>query len=322
MTQHVRDSDNRSLEIVLGGDLDPLEMATRAYNGAVILLPPSPESLALANWARELCEEAFHPLDPTTAQHQMDVDRFVEIAGPLKPRFIHHPRTRQLQKAYLQALGYDADRTYLDVPRMRVVTSDKFLQSGIGLNLPAHRDTWWSAPMQQIQFWGPLFPMSRYSSMEFYPYYHRMPMPNTSNEFNIYRWNGTGRKNAADQKSGEDKRGIPRPLGTIEHPGAVQIVLPVGGMVLFSANEMHATTQNITGKTRFSIDFRLVDVEHVRDNVGAIGVDNYSQGIALRDFRRISDDADFPTEILAKYDSGLDEADAATLVFKPGGGMM
>jgi hypothetical protein len=320
-TTHLRESDNRSVEIVLGGDLDPIEMAIRAYNGALVILPPTPESLALSNWARELCEEAFHPLDPTTAQHEMNVDRFVEIAGPLKPRFIHHPKTRELQKAYMHALGYDADRTYLDVPRMRVVTSDAFLQSGVGLNLPPHRDTWWSAPLQQIQFWGPIFPMSRYSSMEFYPYYHRMPLANTSGEFNIYRWNGTGRKNAAEHKSGEDKRGIPRPTGEVEHPATCQIVLPVGGMVLFSANEMHATTQNITGKTRFSIDFRVVDVEHVRDGIGAVAVDNYSQGIALRDFRRVSDDADFPAEIIAKYDSGLAEADAATLVFKPGGGM-
>ena len=188
MTAHVRDNDNHSLEVVLGGGLDALEMSTRAYNGALILIPPSPESLALVNFARELCEEAFHPLDPTTAQHELDVDRFVEIAGPLKPRFIHHPKTRELQKAYLKALGYDSNRTYLDVPRMRVVTSNRYLQSGIGLNLPPHRDTWWSAPIQQIQFWGPLFPMSRYSSMEFYPYYHRRPMANTSNEFNIYRW--------------------------------------------------------------------------------------------------------------------------------------
>lgn len=319
MTTHVRESDNRSLEVVLGGDLDPLEMTLRAYDGALIILPPTPESLALAGWARELVEEAFHPLDPTTAQHHMDVDRFVEIAGPLKPRFIHHPKTRQLQKAYLAALGYDSQRTYLDVPRMRVVTSNKFLQSGIGLNLPPHRDTWWSAPVQQIQFWGPLFPMSRHCSMEFFPYYHRMPMPNTSEEFNIYRWNSTGRKNAAQHRSGEDKRGIPRPTGEVEHPGTVQIVLPVGGMVLFSANEMHATTQNVTGKTRFSIDFRIVDVEHVRDGIGAIAVDNYSKGVALRDFRRISDEAEFPPEYIAKYDSGLDEADPAALVFKPAG---
>jgi hypothetical protein len=317
MTTHLRVTDNSAVEVALGGDIDAPEMTMRAYNGALILLPPTPESLALVNWARELVEEAFHPLDPTTAQHELDVDRFVEIAGPLKPRFIHHPKTRELQKAYLKALGFDAKRTYLDVPRMRVVTSDGYLKSGIGLNLPLHRDTWWSAPLQQIQFWGPLFPMSRHSSMAFYPYYHRVPMPNSSNEFNLYRWNVTGRKNAAQHRRGEDKRGIPHALGALEHPGAVQIVLPVGGMVLFSANEMHSTTENITGKTRFSIDFRIVDAEHVRDGIGAVNVDDASQGVALRDFRRISDEAEFPVEYISKYDSGFEDADPGKLVFKP-----
>ena len=317
MPVHVREEDNRSVEVVLGGDLDPIEMALRAYDGALVLLPPTPESLALCNWARELCEEAFHPLDPTTAQHQLDVDRFVEIAGPLKPRFIHHAKTRELQKAYLKSLGYDSSRTYLDVPRLRVVTSDGFLRSGIGLKQPPHRDTWWSAPFQQIQFWGPVFPMSRYSSMEFYPFYHRMPLANTSSDFNIYRWNATGRKNAAQHRAGDDKRGIPQPAGSFDNPGACQVVLPVGGMVLFSANELHATTDNITGKTRFSIDFRVVDVEHVRDGIGALNVDDTSQGVALRDFRRVIDDAAFPEEFIAPYDSGLDEADESVLVFKP-----
>src|SRR5262245_56663179 len=146
MTAHLRECDNTAIEVALGGDIDALEMTTRVYNGALILLPPTPESLALVNWARELVEEAFHPHDPTTAQHELDVDRFVEIAGPLKPRFIHHPKTRQLQKDYLAGLGYDPQLTYLDVPRLRVVTSHGYLKSGIGLKQPPHRDTWWSAP--------------------------------------------------------------------------------------------------------------------------------------------------------------------------------
>jgi len=317
MTAHLRESDNTSHEIVLGGNLDPLEMTLRAYNGAIIILPPIPESIALCEWARQLCEEAFHPLDPTTAQHHLDVDRFVEIAAPLKPRFIHHPKTRELQKAYLAALGYDSNRTYLDVPRLRVVTSNSYLKAGVGLNLPPHRDTWWSAPVQQIQFWGPVFPMSRYCSMEFYPYYHRKSLLNNSSNFNIYQWNSTGRKNAAEHRQGEDKRGIPQPTEEFKSIGASQIVLPVGGMVLFSANELHATTENITGKTRFSVDFRIVDVEHVRDGIGAVAVDDSSEGVALRDFRRISDETEFPEELIRQYDSGLEKADPKALVFKP-----
>jgi hypothetical protein len=46
-------------------------------------------------------------------------------------------------------------------------------------------------------------------------------------------------------------------------------------------------------------------------------IDNFSHGIALRDFRRVSDDSEFPANYIGPYDSGLEEAESETLVFKP-----
>ena len=316
MTDLKRADDVHAVEIALPHGLSAEELILRAYDGALVMIPPNDASLELCAFARELAEEAFAPYKPTTAQHHLSVDEFVERAGPLKPRFIHHPRTRELQKKYLAELGFDSERTYLDVPRMRVASSDGYLTSGIGHAQPAHRDTWWSAPKQQIQFWSPIYEMSRYSCMEFFPYYRAAPIENTSEHFNIYRWNATGRKNAANYRHGEDKRGIPQPAEDFKSPGAVQIVLPVGGMVMFSADQLHATSTNTTGKTRFSVDFRIVDVEHVRDDLGAAMVDNHSTGTALRDFRRISDDTEFPAHLVAQNDSG-EIGDDAMLVFKP-----
>lgn len=308
--------DAHAIEIALSHGLTPEQMILRAYEGALVIIPPTPASLELCAFARELTEEAFAPYEPTTAQHHLHVDQFVERAGPLKPQFIHHPRTRELQKKYLAELGFDAHRTYLDVPRLRVASSDGYLTSGIGHAQPPHRDTWWSAPKQQIQFWTPIFEMSRYSCMEFFPFYRAAEVANTSEHFNIYRWNATGRKNAAQYRSGDDKRGIPQPREDFTTPGSVQIVLPVGGTVLFSADQLHATSRNTTGKTRFSLDFRIVDVEHVRDDIGAAMVDNRSTGTALRDFRRIADDSEFPADLIAANDSG-ERSEGDVLVFKP-----
>lgn len=309
-----RESDRRAIAVTVGlsGSIEETEKAI--YRGQLNLLPPTPSSLALCEHARRMIEEAFAPHDPLTAQQVLGVDEFVERTAGLKPRFIHDPHTRALQKAYLEELGFDGIRTYLDVPRMRVVTSDGYLTSGVGHKQPPHRDTWWSAPMQQIQFWLPVFPMSRACSMEFYPHYAETAVANTSGEFNIYRWNASGRLNAAQHRHGEDRRGIPTPLGPLEHPGAVQVVLPVGGAVIFSANQLHATSENVTGRTRFSIDFRIVDEEHVRNGTGAVNVDNLSTGTALRDFRRISDEAPLDPGLIEKYDIGEKPADGV-LVF-------
>lgn len=313
---NARPDDIHAVEVTLSTGLTAEEMILRAYEGALILVPPTEAGKKLCEFARGLIEEAFAPYEPTTAQHHLGVDEFVERAGPVKPLFIHHPTTRKLQKEYLAELGFDPERTYLDVPRLRVASSDGYLRSGIGHAQPAHRDTWWSAPKQQIQFWSPVYEMSRYCCMEFFPYYRAAPIANTSGDFNIYRWNATGRKNAANYRQGDDKRGIPQPLEDFSSPGSAQVVLPVGGMVIFSADQLHATSKNTTGKTRFSVDFRIVDVEHVRQNIGAAMVDNQSTGTALRDFRRVSDDASFPADLVAQNDSGEIE-EGAMLVFKP-----
>ncbi len=316
MSNQTRPDDIHAIELTLANGMTPEEMILRAYDGALVLVPPNKAGIELCEFARGLIEEAFAPYEPTTAQHHLTVDEFVERAGPVKPRFIHHPETRRLQKQYLAELGFDPDRTYLDVPRLRVASSDGYLTSGIGHAQPAHRDTWWSAPKQQIQFWTPVFEMSRYSCMEFFPYYRATPIANSSDNFNIYRWNATGRKNAANYRQGDDKRGIPQPTEDFAATGSVQVVLPVGSMVIFSADQLHATSKNTTGKTRFSIDFRIVDSEHVRDDIGAAMVDNHSTGTALRDFRRICDDTQLPAELIAQNDSG-EISDDMVLVFKP-----
>jgi len=309
-----REGDATSIAVTLGlsGSVEDNEKAI--YRGQLNLLPPSAASIALCEHARQMIEAAFAPYDPLTAQNELDLDDFVERVAPLKPRFIHDPQTRALQKAYLEELGFDPDRTYLDVPRMRVATSDGYLTSGVGHKQPPHRDTWWSAPMQQIQFWLPIFPMARESSVVFYPHYVETGVENTSGDFNIYRWNATGRRNAAKHRRGDDDRGIPQPLGPLEHPEGVQVVLPVGGAVIFSANQLHATSDNSTGKTRFSIDFRIVDGEHVREGLGALDVDNESTGTALRDFRRVSDETELDPAVIEKYDIGSKPGDGV-LVF-------
>ena len=316
----VRDEDRHSIAVAIGDGLPIEEIYRNAFSGSIYLLSPRSSSLALTNWARQLIEEAFAPLDPLTAQHELPVEKFVEIVGPLKPRFIHHARTHELLREYLIDLGFDRETTYIDVPRMRAVTSDGYLVSGVGHKQPPHRDTWWSSPFQQIQFWMPIFPMLRECSMEFYPYYSRTAIANTSEQFNLYRWNAVGRKNAAQHTEKQDTRGIPEAAEELSHGGSVQVVLPVGGAVVFSANELHATTTNTTGRTRFSIDFRLLDVEHVRAGVGAENLDTACKGIALRDFRRLSDAAEFPNELVERYDSGLDEVPEAVLVYTPEGG--
>jgi hypothetical protein len=293
---------------------DP-ERRAKIFEGDIFVYSPRPGTLALIDFARELLEEAFAPLPPRTAQFELSVEKFVDIFGPVKPRFIHHPKTAALMRNVVEELGGDPDATYVDVPRLRGATSDKYLTAGVGYAFPPHRDTWWSAPMAQINWWLPIFDFTSESSMAFHPNYWKMPVSNGSEEFNYYQYNAVGRKEAAKHIT-TDTRKQPGPREPMDLENQIRVVCPPGGTILFSAAQMHSTVPNTSGLTRFSIDFRTVDLVDLQNGQGAPSVDTYAEGTSLRDFRCARDGAAMPDSLVARYDSG-EIPEGAVLVFKP-----
>jgi hypothetical protein len=195
--------------------LSDAERRRRLYSGDIFVYSPRPSTRALTELARELIEEAFSPLDPEHAQESLPVERFVEIVGPLKPRFIHHPRTLELLLDLLRDLGAEMDKTYFDVPRMRVATSGGYLTAGVAYVLHPHRDIWYSSPPCQLNWWLPVYPFESESSFAFHPRYWSEPVKNSSEEYNHYQWNKVGRANAAKEVKA-DTRKQPKPLEPLE----------------------------------------------------------------------------------------------------------
>ena len=287
----------------------------RLYQGDIFVADNSPAIRALADFARGMLEEAFYPHHPVEAQHHMPVEKFVEIFGPLKPKFIHHPETKGLQRAVIEELGGNLDETYIDVPRLRGVTSDGYLSAGVGYAFPLHRDTWWCAPLAQINWWLPIYEFEAESSMAFHPNYWDKGIKNGTEDFNYYVYNATGRATAAKHIK-QDTRPQPGPREPVERNPEFKIVCPVGGAIGFSAAQMHSTVPNTSGRTRFSIDFRTVHIGDLREGLSAPNVDSLGEGTSLRDFRRGRDNEAMPEDVVAMYDSG-EVPEGAVLVFDP-----
>ncbi len=284
------------------------------YNGQLFAYSNRASVKALCEFAGEMIREAFHPLDPLTAQFHMEVEEFVAKFGPLKPKFIHHPHTKEVIRAVLSDFGCNLDDTYQDVPRLRAVTSDAYLTSGVGYAHHLHRDTWYSAPMQQINWWLPVFEMASESSMAFHPRYWNEPVKNGSNEFNYYEWNSTGRATAA-QHIKSDTRKQPKPEQPMELDPQVRLVPEPGGVILFSAAQMHSTVPNTSGRTRFSIDFRTVHVGDVKNKIAPPNIDSECTGTSLRDFLQASTLRTMPEDVISIYEP--EPVADGTLVFKP-----
>ena len=300
--------------IYLDSKLGDAKRRQLLYEGQLFSYSNRSSIRALTQFAGEMIQDAFSGRDPLTAQYDMSVEEFVAIFGPLKPKFIHHPESKKLIRNILEDFGCDTSTTYQDVPRLRAVTSDGYLTSGVGYAHHLHRDTWYSAPQQQINWWLPIFEMASESSMAFHPRYWSEPVKNGSSAFNYYEWNVTGRANAA-QHIKSDTRKQPKPEQPMELDPQVRLVHEPGGVILFSAANMHSTVPNNSGKTRFSIDFRTVNLDDVKAKYGAPNIDNESTGTSLRDFLRGSDLSAMPEEIVAEYEPEM--AGEGVLVYKP-----
>src|SRR5436189_1263589 len=110
----------------------------------------------------------------------------------------------------LTELGCDPEKAYFDVPRMRTSTSHGYLTSGIAYAFHPHRDTWYSAPQCQLNWWLPVYDVRADNAMAFYHHYFSEPVSNSSAIYNYYRWNAENRASAA-RHIRSDARPQPRP---------------------------------------------------------------------------------------------------------------
>jgi hypothetical protein len=150
--------------------------------------------------------------------------------------------------------------------------------------------------------------------MAIYPQWFGRSVPNSSETYNYYRWNEESRS-AASQQIGTDTRVQPRLTAELDLNPEVRIVAPVGSPLAFSGHQLHATVPNTTNVTRFSIDFRTVHITDLERGDGAPKTDIKCTGTTLRDFRRSTDLAPLPPELIERYDDASSLQYADTLVF-------
>jgi len=278
------------------------ERRQHLYNGQLFVFSPCPSAIALCEFARELIEEAFAPLDPREAQYSLPVEEYVAILAKLKPYFIHHPKSKQFIQGILSELGCDLSKTYFDVPRMRTATHGGYLTSGIAYAFHPHRDTWYSAPSCQLNWWFPIYDIESENAMAFHPRYWSQPVKNGSSGYNYDEWNKQSRKNAA-QHIKTDTRKQPHAEEPLELEPQLRLVSKVGGIIIFSGAQMHSTVPNTSGRTRFSIDFRTVHIDDVVAQRGAPNIDSACTGTTLRDFLRATDFSQIPEDLILPYEN-------------------
>jgi len=237
--------------VFIDADLGDGERRARLYAGDIFIYSATPGTKALAALAGEMLSREFAPLDPRELHRHLTAEEVAARLAVLKPQFIHHPECKRLLPQIMAERGVDRDRLYFDVPRLRSAYPKDFLASGIAYAFHPHRDTWYSAPMCQINWWLPIWPVDPDNAMGFYPRYFDEPVANNSEIYNYYAWNANNRASAASHVK-QDTREQPRPQQALQNV-SVRYLPPPGGMIVFAGAQLHETVANTTDMARYSI---------------------------------------------------------------------
>lgn len=283
------------------------ERRERLYSGDIIILSPSASTKALIVLARKMLKDAFAPHDPRSIHQHLMPEEVASVLATLKPNFIHHPEAKKLIGSIISENGIDPHKLYFDVPRMRSAYPSHFLSSGIAYAFHPHRDTWYSAPMCQINWWMPIYPAQPGNAMAFYPRYFHEEVKNNSEIYNYYEWNTINRAAAATHVKA-DTRQQPKPQQNLQLV-TVTYIPPPGGIILFSGAQLHETVPNTTDTARYSIDFRTVHYDDVVARRGAPNMDSRCTGTTMRDYLRASDFMKLPDDVVQLYDDGTATTD-------------
>jgi hypothetical protein len=289
---------------------DRNQLLESLYRGDLVVLSTLRAVSEYVEFARQRLAELFAPHHPEAAHRHIEPREMAALLGKWKPWFIHHERSKELVRSIIREAGFAPADTHFDVPKPRTSFPVDHLTTGIAFAFPWHRDTWYAAPRQQINWWMPIHPVRVDNAMKFDLESFGKSVPNDSEDFDYYDLNRARLTTATQVKKETQVR--PGAVGHAAHDELV-VLLPPGSILLFSGAHLHASVPNTSGLARYSVDFRTVDRRHVADDVGAPLQDARCTGIALRDFVNAETGARFDEQLVRRL-HGAPPADAV-LVF-------
>jgi hypothetical protein len=264
---------------------DSLELRKAVYAGDVFLLPPVPSSEHLVLKARALLSGELGE-HPRTAAETLSNEELFSRIGHIRKQLYLEPRFHDAVRSVLTEVGFLLERVAFDPLRMRVVGHQGSRNPAAAPVYYPHRDTWYSHPQTLITVWIPLHDLSEEETFVFFPDWFARGAPNDSEIFDYDEWvrDGWGLKIGwQDRRAGITAR-YPRLQGSIDCGASVGFSCKAGEVLLFSGAHLHETRVHSAGRTRFSLDFRVVDTVDEAAGLGAPNVDNRSRGSALRDY--------------------------------------
>ncbi len=267
---------------------DPHALRAAVYGGDVFLGPPTAASHDLVAAARARLAEVLGcaPAEVRDAPQRMPNDELFARIGTLRRELYLGPRFHELLRAVVAAGGLDPARVAFDPLRLRVVRHRGHEDARAAPVYHPHRDTWYAHPRALIAWWIPLDDLGAHETFVFHPDRFHAPVDNDSEIFDYADWvrDGWELKIGWQKLSAGLEARYPRAVASADFGRAVGFSCRAAENLVFSGAHLHATLPQATGRTRFSLDFRIVDLGDHAAGLGAPDVDNRSRGSSLADY--------------------------------------
>ena len=257
---------------------------TCIVNGDIHIYRNTNSLSQIINYSKKIIKKHFNGYENVQkAQEKINLKDYVEIIMKIKNDFTNSIETDEIIISMLKKLNLQNEDIYFDKPKIRIVTYDKYLESGAGYVFRPHRDSWYAGPKSQLNFWFPIYDIDLNSTFAIYPNYWNKPILNSSENFDYEIWKKKFRFNA-DKHIKTDTRNHPLPLEVVDKSNEYRVDCNSGDLIVFSGSHLHGTIPNNSNKTRFSIDFRILSKELYKRNIGQ-NIDSKSTGSTIADFK-------------------------------------
>lgn len=247
------------------------------YAGEIHRAPAGDASRALAGRVRAILDATPPPSSEATGAGA----RIHAHANEARRRVLVDAAVSDGVRAVLAALGLAPDEHAYDPPRLRAIQSGAHAIPEAAAAYYAHRDTWYANPRAQVNVWIPLHDVAAEETFTLFPSAFGRAVENDSATFDYATWVET----VGWQRPGGAARGVyPRALRSLDGQERYEFAAEAGTVLLFSAAHLHQTRAHASGRTRYSVDFRVVHLADHEAGLGAPDVDNRSTGAALVDY--------------------------------------
>lgn len=220
------------------------------FDGGVIALRGVAEIGALVRLLDDILRGSLGIEDPAAAHLELPGDAFDTRVGQAYDALLADWRIVPAMTDLIAALGMDPADVLWEWPGCRVLRP--LSMGGIGRYrtaftgaLAPHRDTWYGSPFHQINFWGPVRSIPPDATLRILPHYFRRTFLNSSRGYDVW----------------QNRAALAVPPGSHADADMSQAIapeLPVGDVIVFSGQQLHASAPNTTERTRVSFEFRLL----------------------------------------------------------------